>query len=351
LAGSRVTEVAAQLAQIAVAALGGFVFHLLGVPAAWMSGAMVAVVIWGAFGFTRPMPRPLADAAMLVSGVTMGAGITPEALAAIGRYPVSLAILALGVAAVSGASMLWLTRVAGWRRDDALLASVPGALSTSLAIAAERNAAVAAIVVVQSVRLFVIIAVLPSIVVAIGGGAPTLLPGDGRPVTSAGGLALALAGGLALGILFERLRIAAPILLGGTVVSATLHGTGFAPGAVPPPLAVAGLVLIGLFIGERFRTLELSSLARVLPAAVGSFVISTAVAILFAALAAKLARVGFSDAMVAFAPGGIEAMMMLALILGLDPLYVGVHHIARFLGISVALPVVMRFLEPSRVGD
>jgi uncharacterized membrane protein AbrB (regulator of aidB expression) len=84
--------------------------------------------------------------------------------------------------------MLWLTRVAGWRRDDALLASVPGALSTVLAIAAERNAAVAAIVVVQSVRLFVIVALLPSVVVTIGGGTATLLPGEGHPVTSAGAL-------------------------------------------------------------------------------------------------------------------------------------------------------------------
>jgi len=348
LAGSSLTAVAAQSAQIAVAALGGFLFHLLGIPAAWISGAMVAVVIWGAVGLTRPMPRPLADAAMLVSGATMGAGITPEAVAAVGRYPVSLVILALGVVAVSGASMLWLIRVAGWRRDDALLASVPGALSTVLAIAADRNAAVAAIVVVQSVRLFVIIALLPSIVVAIGGGAPTLLPGEGHPVTSAGGLAVVLIGGLALGVLFERLRIAAPVLLGGTVVSAALHATGSAPGVVPPPLAVAGLVLIGLFIGERFRTLELSSLARVLPAALGSLVISTLVAMVFAALAAKLARVGLADAMVAFAPGGLEAMMVLALILGLDPLYVGVHHIARFLGIAMALPFAVSLLGRGR---
>jgi membrane AbrB-like protein len=178
----------------------------------------------------------------------------------------------------------------------------------------------------------------------IGGGTATLLPGEGQPVTSAGGLAVALAGGLALGVVFERLRLAAPILLGGTIVSATLHATGSTPGAVPTPLAVAGLVLIGLYIGERFRTVELSSLARVLPAALGSLVISTVVAMVFAALAAKLAGVGFPDAMVAFAPGGIEAMMMLALILGLDPLYVGVHHLARFLGIAVALPFAVTFL-------
>jgi uncharacterized protein len=125
-----VTAILAQAVQVLVAALGGFAFHLLSIPAAWMSGAMVAVVILGAFGRSRPLPRPLADAAMLVSGATMGGGITPEALAAVTRYPASLALLVLAVAAGTAASMLWLTRVAGWRRDDALLASAPGALST-----------------------------------------------------------------------------------------------------------------------------------------------------------------------------------------------------------------------------
>lgn len=341
---------AAQAAQILVAGLGGLAFHLLGVPAAWLSGAMVAAAAWGAFGLARPMPRPLAETAMLVSGATMGAGITPEAVAAIGRYPASLALLALSVVAATGASVLWLTRVSGWRRDDAILASSPGALSTVLVIAAERKAAVVPIAVVQSIRIFVLIALLPSLVVQLGGGSGTLLPGEGLAVASPAGLAAVLAGGLAAGLVLERLRVAAPILLGATVVSAAFHAAGWAPGVVPPPIAVVGLVLIGAFIGERFRTLQLASLARALPAALASLVISTAVSLLFGAAAAAAARVGFADAMVAFAPGGLEAMMVLALILGLDPLYVGVHHLARFLGIATALPILMRFVSPRRQG-
>jgi hypothetical protein len=54
----------------------------------------------------------------------------------------------------------------------------------------------------------------------------------------------------------------------------------------------------------------------------------------FAAAAAFLSGVGLADALLAFAPGGLEAMMVLALVLGLDPLYVGTHHLARFLAIG-----------------
>jgi uncharacterized protein len=337
----------AQAGQIAVATLGGWLFHVFGVPAAWLSGAVVAVTVWSALGYARPMPRPMVDAAMLVSGVTMGAGVTPEAIAAVTRYPLSLAALAVAVVAVTWASMLWLTRVSGWRREDALLASTPGALSTVLAIAADRNAAVGAIAIVQASRLLILVTLLPSLLVFLGGGDGTRLLGEGQPIASPWGLLLMLLGGLAFGRLLEGWGVAAPILLGGTVVSSGLHAIGWTPGVVPPVLATIGLVLIGLFIGERFRTLDATMLRRTMPAALGSFAIGMLVATAFASAAAALAGVGLADALVAFAPGGLEAMMVLALVLGLDPLYVGIHHLTRFLGIGVALPIVFTWLARS----
>jgi uncharacterized protein len=137
------------------------------------------------------------------------------------------------------------------------------------------------------------------------------------------------------------------MLLGGAVVSSALHATDAAPGGVPPVIATCGLVLIGVFLAERFRMLKWAALKRTIPAALGSFLIGTAVATLFAGVAALLARVGFSDALVAFAPGGLEAMMVLSLILGLDPLYVGIHHLARVLGITFALPPLLAWLRRS----
>jgi uncharacterized protein len=346
---SQLIDVLSLPAQIAIAGLGGLIFHSLGIPAAWLSGSVIAAVLWIAASQPRPLPKPAADAAMLISGATMGASITPEALAAMSRYPSSLAILVVGVFAIAGASALWLMRISGWQRDDAVLASVPGALSTVLAVAADRRADVASIAVVQSFRLFVLIALLPGFVVSVGGGAagPMLL-GEGQPVMSPAGLALVLVGGLALGVVFERLRVAAPILLGATVVSTALHVTGRTPGVVPPVIATGGLVLIGIFIAERFGNLNRASLRKLIPAALGSFAVGMVVAAAFSGLAAWLAQVSYANALVAFAPGGLEAMMVLALILGLDPLYVGIHHIARFLGIGFFVPFVIAGLQRKR---
>jgi membrane AbrB-like protein len=310
---------------------------------------VIASVLWTATGCARRLPKPAVDAAMLVSGATMGASITPEAFAAVARYPLSLAALVVGVFAITGASVVWLMRVSGWRRDDAVLASVPGALSTVMAVAADRNADVAAIAVVQSFRLFVLVVLLPGLVVSLeGGGAGAALIGAGQPVIDPADFALVLLGGLAVGTVFERLGVAAPILLGSTAVSTCLHVTGLAPGVIPPVIATGGLVLMGTFIADRFGNLNRSSLRKLVPAALGSFAVGMAVATLFSGLAAWLAQVSFANALVAFAPGGIEAMMILALILGLDPLYVGVHHLARFLGIGFFVPFVIAWLQRDR---
>ena len=39
--------------------------------------------------------------------------------------------------------------------------------------------------------------------------------------------------------------------------------------------------------------------------------------------------------MVAFSPGAQDTMMVLALALHLDPVYVGAHHVARFLVVTI----------------
>lgn len=337
-----------QLIQIAVAALGGLIFHLLGIPAAWLSGAVIGTVIWGALGNKTRLSRPVIEMAMVISGVVMGASITPEAIAGVGAYPLSIALLCLAVPTITVASAAFLMKVYGWNRDDALLASVPGALTAVLAVAVSRNAGVARIAVVQSFRLLVLIAALPFIVSLTTGGVPQAPAGAGGEIATPAAFAAMTAAGLAVGLLFERLRVAAPLLLGATVGSAALHVADITPGVVPPAIATLGFVVIGVFIGERFSTLDRTALRKLALPAIGSFAVGMAIAIAFAVLAIVIVDVALGEALVAFAPGGVEAMIILALVLGIDPLYVGVHHVVRFLGIGLALPFLFRASKKPR---
>ena len=50
-----------------------------------------------------------------------------------------------------------------------------------------------------------------------------------------------------------------------------------------------------------------------------------------------------AEVMIAFAPGSVDAMMLLALALSLDPVYVGAHHLTRIFFVSLTMPLLARY--------
>jgi membrane AbrB-like protein len=325
---------------LAVAFAGGWIFLQVGMPAPWLSGAMIATAVLASLDLVPPLALPLRDLALLIAGVSMGASVTPESLGALGAYPASLVILAASVAGMMAASIGVLAKVGRWTVKDAFFASAPGALSTVLMIAVEERADVPKIAIVQLFRLFVLVMVLPP---AISAFEPAPAIAVAQPVfLAAPAFAVLFAVSLGAAILFERLGVVAPFILGAMVASAALTGPGFLAGRFPAPVAVLGFVLIGVFIGQRFRGVDRAMALRLLPAASLSLLASLSVAALGAGAVSLATDVSFGSTIVAFAPGGLEAMTVLAFALGLDTIYVGVHHIARFLLVGLLVPLAIR---------
>ncbi len=154
-----------------------------------------------------------------------------------------------------------------------------------------------------------------------------------------------LAGGATLAFLLDRLRFAGPWIFGGMLVSALLHGSGLMSGDPPEWLMRLGYMVIGIFIASRFTSITRELLVSSAWISLGAFVVGLAISALFAAVAAFGAGVPFGQALVAFAPGGLEAMIVLGSALDLDPLYVGLHHIVRFFGIGLLMPLCLRWIE------
>lgn len=328
---------------IGLAGLGGALFAFFGVPAAWLSGSMLLISV---IGVARPLPvlrKPWFDSTMLLSGVLIGSAATPEALAAAARYPGSLAVLFVGLIAIMFTTGAYLHYVARWSWIDSLLAAAPGALSAVISVAQEKGANIGRISVVQLFRILVLVAVLPTIMQMAGTGAPSEPPAVA--VSSAGNMLLVVAAGLGTGLVFERWRITAPMILGATLASAVLHGTGVVHGTLPQAVQIAILIMLGAAMGGRVSHVKRSEILALFPLAIGGFFVSVAVAFAFAWPAAWLADVSYATAMAAFAPGGLEAMAMLAFAMGLDPLYVGAHHLARFMVLGLAMPFIVARLK------
>jgi membrane AbrB-like protein len=324
---------------LALGAVGGLMFELVGFPAAWLAGSMTFVSVAVILGLRSPFPSPFRFTLFGVLGLTMGSGVTPEVVARLGSWPVSMMLLAVTMLGVGAGVYLFLVRVYRWDSHSAFFASIPGALSYVLAIAQVSRADLPRVALSQSLRVFLLVAMLPAIIVYVG-GAPFQAPQSVSP--DIWHLAILIVAGTLGGALAEWLRIPAGTLIGALVVSAALYATGIVEGTLPQPIQIAGFVGLGCMIGLRFTGVTFAELKQTSMAGLGAFLVSTVIAAA-GALAASL-TLGFpiGETFIAFAPGGLEAMVILAFALGLDPAYVAAHHLARFLAMVFLVPFFAR---------
>jgi membrane AbrB-like protein len=337
------------IATLAAAAAGGGLFAALGLPAAWLSGALMGVAALAIAGVPVKVAEPVRRATFLVLGMSMGSAVTPATIAGMEIWPISLAVLALSVVATMAAATLYLRHAAGWDAKTAFYASAPGALTSVLALAAQDQADVRRVAFAQTVRLFLLVAALPGALAALG-LVTAMPPPVGAPpvgtlgIGAGGELLLVAITGIAGGLGAERLRIPGGLVFGAMLTSALLHGSGLVAALVPSYVLVACFVTLGAGIGARFGGVDMGTLRRFLLASLGSFAVASVVAVAFALLAAALSGEGIAKTIVAFAPGGLEAMTILAFVIGLDPAFVAAHHLARFLLIALFLPVAAMML-------
>ena len=105
-------------------------------------------------------------------------------------------------------------------------------------------------------------------------------------------------------------------------------------------------------IGTRFARISKSTLLSHINAGLGSFAVAVAISAVFVTVIVLATNVRFADVVVAFAPGAMDAMLALALTLHIDPIFVGAHHLSRFVFVSITMPgIVHLFGRPQEDVD
>lgn len=334
-----VTRFIAILITLCASALGGLAFHLLGLPAPWLSGGVLAVAVLALKRWGGPVPRPLFNASMILLGASMGVSVTPETVSRIGTWPGSMVGLGVSVAGIIGISFYFLRRVAKWDVPTALFASMPGAFSMVLLMAGEARASVPRVVVAQMMRVFTLVALVPIFITGMGHMDPIArVSHDGTLFD------YALLGGLCIAASWaaDRLRVPAGMLLGAFIVSALLHLTEISTITLPQPVMIAGFIVLGASIGRRFANIEPRSIVTWLWPSLGAFAGAAAVSGFSAFAVSYLFDIPFPQVLIAYLPGALEAMILMAFALGIDPAFVAAHQLARFIVLTMLVPFLVR---------
>ncbi|HXQ07572.1 MAG TPA: AbrB family transcriptional regulator [Bradyrhizobium sp.] len=325
---------------LAIGTTGGALFLLLNLPGGLISGAMIAVGVAAIAGRPLAVPPILTQTVLVLLGISLGSLVSRQLLQHVGAYPLTIALLALATFCSTFGSSVYLQRVHGWDQTSAFLAGSPGALSQIIVLAAEKGADVPAIAVVQTMRVIILTAALP-LLLAMTGIAPSSPPTAAVAIASPLELAALIAASVAAALLLRLIRFPASWMFGAMIGSSVLHGTGLTDGALPPWVRGVALVGIGALIGTRFARMNGRVLLSHVNAALGSFAIAIVISAVFVAVITLTTHVRFADVIVAFAPGAMDAMLALALTLHIDPIFVGAHHLSRFVFVTITTPGIV----------
>jgi membrane AbrB-like protein len=339
------------LETLAIGTAGGALFLWANLPGGLISGAMIAVGIAAIAGRPLSMPPILTQTILVLLGISLGSLVSRQLLQHMSAYPLTIGLLALATFCSTFGSSIYLQRVHGWDQTSAFLAGSPGALSQIIILAAEKGADVPAIAVVQTMRVIVLTAALP-LLLALTGLAQASPPVAAAVNASPLGLIELVVAAVAAALLLRLMKFPASWMFGAMIGSMLLHGTGLVEGGLPPWVRAIALVGIGALIGTRFARMTIRVMLSHVNAALGSFAIAIAISAIFVAVIALTTHVRFADIIVAFAPGAMDAMLALALTLHIDPIFVGAHHLSRFVFVTITTPgIVHLFGRPQEDVD
>ena len=153
------------LGVLVAATVGGVLLRLTGLQGGLAIGAMLGAA---AFTVVRgqdavPVPPLAQDAALVVLGAVIGAGVTRSVLSDL-RALLLPALVAGAAIILAGIAIALALRWFGVAPGDDVLATSPGALSAVVAVAVDRGVAPAEVALFHLVRLLMVLATLPLVV-------------------------------------------------------------------------------------------------------------------------------------------------------------------------------------------
>src|SRR5262249_43378568 len=117
---------------------------------------------------------------------------------------------------------------------------------------------------------------------------------------------------------------------------------------LPWGLAVVSFIVLGAVTGTRFSNMDVRTLRHLAAAAFGALAVGLGVAFGCAVIAAWLLGLDKGPMVIAYAPGAIDAMMVLALALNYEPAFVGAHHLSRFMLVLATMPAIVALMRRLR---
>ncbi|QCO14621.1 AbrB family transcriptional regulator [Azospirillum brasilense] len=324
---------------LALGTAGGALFSYFHLPLAWMIGAMTATTVAAMAGVALHVPKPLRNAMIMILGVMLGSGFTPDILGRLGEWSLSLSALTVYLVLATTLGVQYLRRGARLDPPTAFFTATPGGLNEMVMVGTQMGGDSRTMALSHALRVMLVVLVIPFAFQALGLYDPARRGTLGPPLLSLAPLDVALLSACALGYpLAKLLRIPAAQIVGPMLLSAAIHLAGLTEGKPPGVLVAAAQVVIGASLGCRFTGLNIRRIGRDGLTALGLTGLMLLVTTAAAWMVDEATGLGLAALILAFAPGGLAEMTLVALALNIDVALVATHHMVRIILIVTLAP-------------
>ncbi|PCD78075.1 AbrB family transcriptional regulator [Pseudothioclava arenosa] len=321
---------------IAIGTLGGIAAKFAHLPLPMLLGALLAVAAVALIGW-KPLGRPVQFPVRLrfwfipILGVAIGASFTPAILDEVQLWWPSLVALCVFIPLAHFLSFSAVRAMGGLDPVTALFGTAPGGLIETVQMAEERGGDGAMVTVLQFIRVIVTIISVPLFFTwltghAVGSAGGATLDRAAFTLADLPWLVAAAVIGAGVG---RIIRLPAGFMTGPILCSGLFHLLGYVESAPPALLVQATQLIIGVSLGVRFAGIERHRLRAAALMATVSTAISLALAAVMAFALAPLIDEPRTAVFLAFAPGGLAEMSLIALSMQMSIVYVTAHHAMR----------------------
>ena len=333
-----------------IAGITGWVFLNINVPAPFLMGSLFGV--WFIGGSVKGLQPHLGVArwfhipVVLGLGVFIGSFFQGDLIARTIAYAPTVIAMMVVTAIVSIIGYLFLTRIRRYEPVTAVLCAIPGGQAEAIVMAREMVEKDYIVALFHLIRVAFVFISTPLLLAAIEGEdavqnsnellstMPEILDLNHSDLAS---FILIALGGF---ILARMIRMPMPHLLGPVLLSAACHAAGLVNIPRIYEFVMLAQLAIGGGVGARLAQVKVAELMVYLKdAAINTTMILT---LYFTAAMMIAYALGITvlEVWLAFVPGGLYEVTLLAVIFGFDIAFIAFHHTIRVIMIFLAMPAI-----------
>ncbi len=344
----QISQVRAYALSLGIGVVGGAIFAYFRLPLGWMIGAMCANTAASMMGWDVKVPRQLRGLMIVVLGVLLGASFTPDLPGRVATWWPTLLALFAYVGIGTALLFVYFTRFCGYDTATAYFASAPGGLNEMVTFGGAMGGDERMIALTHACRVMLVVLAIPFYFRFFGGYTPaaSLLPAIGGGEISLDDAGVLIVCGVVGVVAARLLRLPAYAMLGPMILSAVAHMTGLSEAKPPALLVAVAQVVLGCAIGARFAGTSVRQVRDAMLLSVGATLALMAITVVFSLSLGRVTGLNANDVLLAFSPGGLAEMSLVAIALHSDAAFVATHHIARILIVITCAPLVFKLARP-----